>query len=242
VSIAIPSDITIEYLESVYAGLKSTAEPHGVNILGGDTSGSKGDLVLNLVLTGVVAEPDVLFRHGARPGDHIYVSGSLGDSAGGLDAIVQQRGDSSEAARTLVQRHLEPRAQVVEGQRIAARRTAHAMLDISDGLAADLGHICAQSGVGCVVEAGKLPISIALCEYCAAHGLDPVALALTGGEDYVLLFCAPGDFAAAGVSAIDIGTIVAEAGCQLVGLRGEICALDTWGWDHLRHTPTPSLS
>ncbi len=238
VSIAIPKDVPLAYLDALYDGMKALARQFDVNILGGDTSGSRADLVVNIALTGEVAEDRILYRSGARIGDILFVSGPLGDSAGGLDALLRGRSDASPAARELVRRHHEPQPHLEEGRAIAASGLAHAMLDVSDGLAADLPHLCDRSEVGAEVWEAELPLSPELRVYCAAHGLDASAVALSGGEDYVLLLAADSGLAdalaGAGVRLHAIGRVI-EAGRREVARRdGTRSPLAPGGWDHFR--------
>lgn len=233
ISLAIPPGLTLEYLDELYAGLKGMAARHGVNISGGDTTAARGDLVINVALTGEAGRRKVLLRSGARPGDRIYVTGNLGDSAAGLHAVLHGHTRDDETAAELVRRHHEPVPHLEQGQRIAATGLAHAMIDLSDGLVADLGHICDQSRVGCALEAAHLPLSPELERYCAAHHLDPIELALAGGEDYVLLFTAdPGIIAQ--IDAVDIGEIVTADSRTMTRNGTGPAPLGHTGWDHLR--------
>jgi thiamine-monophosphate kinase len=241
VSLAVPPDMTVEYLDAFYAGMKAMAARHAVNLLGGDTTGSKADLVINIALTGEVDEREVLYRGGARVGDAIYVTGPLGDSAGGLDAVLNARAEGSAAARELVRRHHEPIPHVDAGRRIAASGHARAMIDVSDGLASDLGHLCDESRVGAEVEAARVPVSPELATHCAAHGMDATRLAISGGEDYVLLLAADPAIEAAlagsGVALRRIGRIVDAGRREIVHPDGSREPLVPTGWDHFRRTP-----
>lgn len=233
VSVAIPPDVEVTYLDRLYDGFKRVAGRFGVNILGGDTSRSASDLVISVALTGEVEQDKVLYRAGARPGDRIYVTGYLGDAAAGLDAAKNDR-----VAHELVRRHLEPEPHLDAGARIAATGQAHAMIDVSDGLAADLGHICRESGAGCRLERGKLnrSVSTELSQYCRAHQLDPERFVLFGGEDYVLLVAgAPGlerALAGSGTTLVELGRITEGDDLLLVEDDGSSSPLEPSGWDH----------
>ncbi len=238
VSIAIPQDVALSYLDALYGGMKEMARRFDVNILGGDTTGSRADLVLNIALTGEVAEDRILYRSGARVGDTLFVSGPLGDSQGGLDAVLHGRAGESPAARELVRRHHEPRPHLAEGRAIAASGFAHAMLDVSDGLAADLPHLCDRSEVGAELWQAELPLSPELREYCAAHRLEASAVALSGGEDYVLLLAADarlaGALAGEGMRLHAIGRVLEAGRRELVRRDGTRSPLAPGGWDHFR--------
>ncbi|MEW6366334.1 MAG: thiamine-phosphate kinase [Acidobacteriota bacterium] len=236
VSAAIPADVSVEFFDELYDGLKTVARRFDVNLLGGDTTGSKQDLMINVALIGEVEEDRVLYRRGAGAGDRVFVSGGLGDSRAGLDAILNARTTESIDAETLVRCHQEPEPHVRQGRIIGETRLAHAMIDVSDGLAVDIGHICEESGVGCVVEAERVPMSVELRRYCERHGLSPLELALAGGEDYVLLSTGDPELGpacgAAGVELFEIGSIVEGADRMLRHPGGRIEPLGSAGWDH----------
>ncbi len=233
ISIAIPEDLSLEFLDELYVGMKTLAAQHRVNILGGDTTASKRDLAINVAVTGEARAERVLLRSGARPGDRILVTGPLGDSAGGLHAILNSHAGEDEVATELVRRHHEPVPHLKQGAAIAATGLAHAMIDLSDGLAPDLGHVCKQSGVGCRVVAERLPVSEELQRYCTTHDLDATSLALTGGENYVLLLTANPAIAGE-IDAFDIGEILSGDAREVVGANGSTTPLGRGGWDHLR--------
>ena len=131
----------------------------------------------------------MLYRHGARPGDLIFVTGVLGDSALGLMLLEKGPGSSRNV---LVKRHIDPQPRIEAGQALARSRTASAMMDISDGLAGDLRHIMKQSGVGARIFLDRLPLSAAYRRQCPQLTRDFYLPALCGGEDYELLFTVPG--------------------------------------------------
>jgi thiamine-monophosphate kinase len=241
VSIAVPTNVPVEELDEIYAGLKLLAAEWDVNLLGGDTTASLADLVVNVALTGEVEEDRVLYRSGARPGDTLFVTGTLGDSRGGLDAILNGRAAESDAARELVRRHHEPRPHLREGRLVAACGLAHAMIDVSDGLSADLPHVCERSRVGVEVFEAQLPLSPELEAYASAHGADAAAFALSGGEDYVLLLAGeerlPAALAGSGTTVVPIGRVVGDGRREFVRRSGDRVPLASSGWDHFRSIP-----
>jgi thiamine-monophosphate kinase len=176
----------------------------------------------------------VMRRDAARPGDEIFVTGTLGDAALGWRILAGKlNAKKNRAARKyLVERFIRPCARLYAGQRLAALRPAPAAIDVSDGLMQDLGHILERSSVGAEIDASRIPISPA---YRALMGGD-LAHALTGGEDYELIFCArPGHSEAAlsrrlRVAVRRIGTIVRGKQVKLIGASAPIVA----GWDQLR--------
>ncbi len=173
-------------------GLFDCAARYDLNLLGGDTIAVQERAVFSLTLLGRSTKDCLVYRSGAQPGDRIMVAGSLGDSAGGLYLLQKQfyrLGD--EDCANLTNAHLRPAAQLELGRMLAAQRFAKAMIDLSDGLVQDLGHICARSRVGAIVDADLVPVSKSLRALADCAGLDPLDFALHGGEDYVLCFCVP---------------------------------------------------
>ena len=241
ISIAIPPTVSVEELDELYDGMKELARSSGVNVLGGDTTGSKADLCLNLVVTGSVPRGEVLCRSGARVGDRILVSGTLGDSAGGLVVLLERPDVPDDVAKPLLDAHYLPELYLAEARILAASGAAHAAIDLSDGLASDLRHVCRGSRVGAIVDAPALPLSGALRALCDATGHDILRLALGGGEDYRLLATVdPGRVSelqaavAAGTGRIlfDIGEIVAGDSIRLRQADGSCRPLELTGFDH----------
>ncbi len=198
VALAIPRTGTTQHALQLYRGMMAACRPHHVALIGGDTSASDGGWFLSLTLTGIVPPRKALFRSGARVGDCLYVTGTIGDSLAGLrllnepptHTIRQPRAApfSTRHRKFLIGRHLRPTARVAEGRWLSSHRFATSAIDISDGLSGDLRHICQESHVGVELDLGALPLSPACCAYAASRELDPINLALTGGEDYELLF------------------------------------------------------
>ena len=241
VSIAIPPTVTVEELDEIYDGMKALAADSRVNLLGGDTTGSKTDLCLNLVVTGSAAPDEILYRSGARVGDRILVTGTLGDSAGGLTVLLEQPSLPEDVARRLVEAHYLPELYLAEARLLARSGAAHAAIDLSDGLASDLRHVCRASGVGAVVDAGSLPLSDDLRIMCEQTHHDPIRLAVAGGEDYRLLVTVDPDrveelraavAAETGRQLFDVGEIVAGDEISLRTQDGSTTSLALSGWDH----------
>ncbi len=185
-ALGIPSHFESSKVHEFYRGVQSLCSKTGVALVGGDTNAAKF-LIISVCVIGQAPYPPVR-RSGAKVGNDVYVTGTLGDSALGLKLL--QRGAESSNRRAfayLVSRHREPTPRLTTGALIARQRLATAMIDTSDGLLQDLGHICQASGVGAQVSAAKLPLSDA---YRALAGRDGLHHVLNGGEDYELLFCA----------------------------------------------------
>jgi len=226
------------WIARFFAGLNSLARLHGVPLAGGDTSESPSDHILaDIVLLGSAPAGHALRRSGGRPGDALYVTGSLGGSAAEL-ASLTQRGKTS-ALRTVPKPvagptphpQLYPQPRVAVGQALLRRRLATAAIDLSDGLSTDLAHLCRESRVGAEIETAELPI-----HPLAAKTADPLALALHGGEDYELLFAARPDVrmprSIAGVSISRIGTLTRGSKITLVDATGRRTPLTPGGWEH----------
>ncbi len=191
-SLGLPAGLDSDWMDAFLAGYKECSQYCGAPLLGGDTTTSQDGIAINVTVIGQCQRGRSRKRSSAVPGDLICVTGPLGDSAAGLQAILQGvRG--SEDAKALVERHYRPVPRVSEGQALAATPGVHAMMDISDGVASDLRHILKASGVGAAVRTQDVPLSAELRRVCAQQGWDATSLALTGGEDYELLFTmAPG--------------------------------------------------
>lgn len=185
-SLAIPQSLNLEFLDDFISGMMQCSDQFGVTLIGGDTCASKGGLAISVTAIGEQLPELVVRRSGARPGDLIFVTGTLGDSALGLELLRH-----GERAEPLVSRHLDPEPRVTAGVALAEAGLATAMIDISDGLIADLGHILENSGVGAVVDLAALPLSNQYREMIMRFAEDCFSLALGGGEDYELVFTAP---------------------------------------------------
>jgi len=226
-SLTLP-EIDEDWLAGFCRGFAALAARSGVALVGGDTTRGPA-LVIAVTLLGECRSGQALRRSGARPGDAVYVSGTPGDAALALRLL--QRGEAPpEALRRRLERP-EPRLELAR----ALRGVASACIDVSDGLAADLGHICAASGVGARIDAEALPLSAAV----AACG-DGRQLALHGGDDYELCFCVPAEremmlglaLAEDAPQCTRIGSICAEPGLWLLDGEGVAAPLAAAGFDH----------
>jgi thiamine-monophosphate kinase len=208
-------------------GVLEACEELGAYPLGGDTTGAAA-LTVDVAILGQLAHPPVL-RSGARPGDLLAVTGELGASAAGLLALE----NGHAGPERLVKKHLRPEPRVTLGH-AAARLGAHAMIDLSDGLASDVRHICEKSGVGCRVGLDLLPVAGDTREYLRSAGRDPEILAATGGEDYELLIAAPQKLVEALTAESEVPvTVIGEVTeKEVVFLRGGEPVENLSGWDH----------
>ncbi|HNR87017.1 MAG TPA: thiamine-phosphate kinase [Spirochaetota bacterium] len=230
ISLAMPPDTTIEFMDELYRGLYESAEAHGVALVGGDTTRGR-ELTLNLALTGEVEPELVRYRSGALPGDRICVTGTLGKNEAGLRLLMAGKPGYTQG-------FLEPRARRADEGRVIARY-AHAMIDVSDGLASEVRHICEHSGAGAIIECDAIPISAETRDAAAAVGFDPSAYALYGGEDFELVFTAERSAIDTLRSVFQDFTVVGEILSPDGGIRlrkGERLVELDQGFDHFAKT------
>lgn len=237
-NIALPPEIEDDWLERFTAGLAADQRRFGIALAGGDSVSTPGPITLTVTAIGEVPAGAELRRSGARPGDVIYVTGTIGDGALGLKAVrggLAGLGKADKAA--LTERYRLPQPRVACGPRLVG--LAHAAIDVSDGLIADLGHIADTSGVAAVVEAAAVPLSRAAA---AALALDPALrdAVLGGGDDYELLFTAPPEAAdrlaalagEIGLPITAIGRIEGGKGVRVVDAAGGEISLRVAGFTH----------
>lgn len=239
VSLALTGGEGTKGLTELYRGFESAAGPYGVRAIGGDTCRTTGPAVISVTIIGEAGPKGPVLRSTARPGDDIYVTGTLGDSAAGLailragkgasgaavsggakrgryDEVSPAKGAAAKAvagdhAAYLVSRHLRPSARVIAGTLLGGSGLASAMIDVSDGFSSDLGHILDDSGVGAVIDRENLPVSDALSGFLGRS--KAARSALHGGEDYELIFTArPGAHKKVAALFEDAGTMVSLVG------------------------------
>ncbi len=193
IALAVPTATKRPDLHNLYQGLALPCRPYQVRLIGGDTSRSPSLIFVGITILGDVEPDRYLTRHGAKVGDLVYVSGTLGDSAAGLHYLSHSSTTRkrSTTIRQLVNRHLRPTPRIALGRVLAKERLATAALDISDGLSGDLSHLCEQSGVGALLYTANIPLSSSLKSYAQQNQQPALEWALHGGEDYELLFTIP---------------------------------------------------
>jgi thiamine-monophosphate kinase len=224
-SIALPADCRGRWVEEFMEGYRELSEKHGVRLAGGDTTASLSGVAINVTAVGRAIRGNLKYRSGARVGDVVAVGGPLGESAAGLRDILAGRLNTPLAAI-----HRNPQAQVAEGEWLGGRGEVHSMIDLSDGLASDLGHILKASGVGARIELTAIPTPV------------DVETAVTGGEDYKLLMTVgAGDFERLaedyftrfGEPLHPVGRIVAADTPRIVWTEGGIPVEKNWrGFAH----------
>jgi len=243
-SLALPRDMDAAWVVELYGGMRGACDEYALSLVGGDLSRAER-VVISVMVTGEVAHGRAVTRDGARVGDAVVVTGSLGAAAAGLAlsasaAPVLSAALSAGWARELLDALARPVARVGEGSTLAQCGVT-AMMDLSDGLAKDLSRLCIASGVGARVRMADLPIRDAVRAAATALDLDPLTLAVSGGEDYELLATiAPADLEPArerlgerfGVTLTQIGDILEGSGLVAVDADGVEAPLEPRGWDH----------
>jgi thiamine-monophosphate kinase len=247
ISIGVPDDVwQTEFVNQFYEGLAGIASSYDVRLIGGDTSRTTEQIVIDSIVLGECNAGQAVKRAGAQPGDYIFVTGSLGGAAAGLRLI--ERGahlaeqklddDDSQKIDHVLLRQLRPEPRVGWGMVLGEERLATSMIDISDGLSSDLNHLCKASGVGALIESALLPIDHQVVELCGRRALDPLQLALHGGEDFELLFTVkPADVPRLprrvdGVEIKRIGEITAAHEGVKISEGTRVWDLRPGGWKH----------
>lgn len=236
-NLAIPERWTEPEIMELRRGFRDLAARYGIVLLGGDLSASPASLMISVMVNGTVSAPQVLRRRGAREGDVIWVSGCLGDAAGGLSLLKANAVQPAE----LLQAFLQPMPEVELGIFCAQSGLVRALIDLSDGLAGDLGHVLEMSGVGAEIEEEKLPISAALRSAAPQQDRDLLEMVLRGGEDYRLLGCTPANVFESFKAAVQmrlsrsiyaIGKIRREPGLLLRRSDGKFIEIPFRSYDH----------
>lgn len=222
-SLAVPAELLQRWIDGFIRGLLHLADRYEVVLAGGDTAQSPGHILADIVVLGSVPAGKAVLRSGARSGDLLYVTGNLGSSVAALNAL--QKGRKLRPA--LHPKHFHPEPRIAVGRYLREKNLASAMIDISDGLSTDLGHICDESQTGAVVYASSLPVP---------DGGVSLDFALHGGDEYELLFTAPANRNVpkriADVPVSLIGEIVRGRHVRLATADGKTQLLKPGGWQH----------
>lgn len=243
-ALGLPGDVEPAWVVELASGVREAADGYGLSVVGGDVNRSDV-LTIAVAVTGEIAPGRAVLRSGARPGDRLVVTGSLGAAAGGLRLSRSAPAETGRAlasgwGRELVRAYARPLARVGEGQ-LLARAGVTAMLDVSDGLAKDLGRLCTASGVGARIHLPAIPVAPELYRLAEVLVLDPLEAALSGGDDYELLGTMPAEAVdvarteleeAFAVTLTEIGAIIEGAGMVAVDAEGGERPLEPKGWDH----------
>ncbi len=238
-SLALPSAFRIDDLSEFLDGFLALAERHRVSLVGGNVSRSPGPLFVDLTAIGAVRRRRVLQRSGARPGDDMWVSGTIGGAGAGLASLLRHHESSPEWMSPCADRYLRPEPRIRLGRSLAGNRAASSCVDLSDGLSDGVRQLAAASGVGAVVETSAIPIEPSARRWFEAEGRDPVEAALAAGDDYELLFTAPPKYRSrvTAIARVDgpltrVGTMTADARV-MISHRGTLRPLPD-GYQHFR--------
>jgi thiamine-monophosphate kinase len=242
-ALGIPRTTPVEQVLEFYRGFGVLLRRTGTELVGGDTCASSSGLFISITALGEAKRSQLVSRSGAEPGDLVFVTGTLGDSAAGLYMLKNRIGRSRSGRptvdsnmRRLIEKHLRPEPRVREGRIIGQSGCASAMIDVSDGLSSDLSHICEQSGVGAAIDETRIPISPALRAISGRLPQSALSFALSGGEDYELLFTVSArhvrKLAALKLPVTRIGVVTKGRGVLLVDAAGESRVLSMDGYDH----------
>jgi thiamine-monophosphate kinase len=253
VSVGLPSKVwESDFLEQFYEGFFALADEHGVTLVGGDLSRTPERVVIDSIVLGETKRGRAVMRAGARAGDHVFVTGTLGGAAAGLRLLedgarrprttrASPKSARASARRQLLLRQLCPVPRVAWGRLLGEHRLATAMIDLSDGLSSDLAHLCRASGVGADIEAALLPVEPAI-ERAGISAPEALRLALDGGEDFELLFTVRRRDAAKlpdeveGVAVRRIGVLTADAEQIRLLEDGRAEPLRPGGFEHFRRS------
>lgn len=246
-SVGVPREIwETNFLDEFYEGFFALAETYGVTLIGGDISRTPERIVIDSIVIGEAERGRPVRRSGARPGDHLFVTGTLGGAGAGLRLLesgrrLRKRPPRSSYYRAIEQlllRQLCPEPRIPWGVALGEERLATAMIDISDGLSSDLGHLCRESRVGAIIDASRVPIDPLVVTLCGRRALDPLLLALHGGEDFELLFTVrPRNLSwlpqkIGGVPVTYIGDVTNEAGHIRIREGSHVWTLEAGGFRH----------
>lgn len=256
ISLGLPPGTPVEWTEGLYRGLAEIAMRYRCPILGGDTVASPDRIYLNLTVVGETPSGDYATRSGAKPGDLLMVTGTLGDSVAGYLCLkaglhLPERGESLtpaqlEAVQICIKAHRRPVPRLDVAEAVMRTHGIHAMLDLSDGLSGDVRHLARRSGVGIRLEENRLPISESLRQVALLLGKSPTELALMGGEDYELLMAVPPTHSevvqqvglASEITITPIGEVTDPVGeITYVRSSGKEIPLPQTSWDHFSTPP-----
>jgi len=185
-SLALPAGLTIDDFDAMVEGVTTLAARYRVHVAGGNLTRSPGPLMIDITVSGTAKRRQVMTRSGARPGDELYVTGSVGGAAAGLH-MLEADATAISAASSCTTRYLYPEPRVRTGLLAARNRAATAAVDLSDGLADAVHQIALASGIGAVIDGDAVPVEPEARDWSARHGEDPLTSAITGGDDYELL-------------------------------------------------------
>ena len=238
VTLALPESWTVEDVESLYEGIDQCGMAYGCPLVGGDTVHSPNSCMLSVTILGDADERNVVTRSGARAGDFICMTGEMGGARVGLEVL--ESSADKKRFRHSVDRFLEPKPRLWESKRLVEGLGVSSMIDISDGLTSEIGHLCRQSGLGCLIQEEKVPVSREAVRWAESRGDALTVYALESGEEYELLFTVSKErYDGWREKGLDrslniavVGKMIEKSRGMLVQRRGETYPLSLKGWDH----------
>jgi thiamine-monophosphate kinase len=244
VSLGLREDTLVEDIESMYRGFLMELDPFGASIIGGNITKTDGANFIDITLAGEVEQGKLMRRSSAEAGDAILVTGNPGQAVAGLELLLSSRSPQDMKDHPLVQAYNTPEHRAREGHAIALSGYAKAMIDTSDGLLADLGHICEESKVGAELVREKLPVGLALSQAASRLNRDPYDLILGDSDDYELILTCVPDYVEnirsvikdiSDIPVTEIGRITeAEKNIQLLFPDGRTESVAPSGWNHFK--------
>lgn len=242
VSLGFPKSLPLSSFDELTRGMADQLAEFEAHIIGGNLSHTRDDLIIDITLLGEIAPHHILTRSGATPGDRIFVTGKLGEAGAGFHILEKFGKKYPNEFEAMVQKHWQPVPRIEVGKLMAQSGFATAMIDISDGLASDLFHICTRSSVGAEIYQNRIPLPERIQKVAALAGKSALTLALHSGEDYELLITTKPETPQAilqaiskktGVALTEIGRIVTkESGYHLINLQNQRVPLPAIGWNH----------
>ena len=242
VALSLPETLAVTFVEAMYDGMSALASAYDCPIIGGNISKSAERLSVTITVLGSAPRDGAVYRASARAGDGIWVTGDLGAAKAGLEALIHPQAVAGLPTGAVLSRYRRPQPRLREAL-FLRQHGAHSLIDLSDGLSSDLAHVCEASGVGARLHADRIPISDETRQVAGALGLDPLILALHGGEDFELCLTAPPDAAEPLEQGFHgqfdcpltcIGTIQPGTGVTLLYQDGSEASLAPGGYDHFR--------
>jgi thiamine-monophosphate kinase len=251
VALSVPKKISVEMVEELYEGAAYACKQHSCLLVGGDTTTTHANMTISVTMTGEADESRVLYRSGAQPGDYLCVTGHLGGSVAGLKILLREKErflkesplgtftPNLEPYKESLEKHLMPRPRLDLVPLLTGKVSLHAMIDISDGLASEVHHVCKASGTGAIIFEHNLPVEHSTARVAEELSEKVSDYALFGGEEYELLFAiAEEEYKKLELLTADV-TIIGrvqdrDKGIELVREQGEHTLLPFGGWDHFR--------
>jgi len=243
IALSVPATLEVAFIEALYDGLQELATAYDCPIIGGNISKASEHLTVTITVLGDVPAGQGVYRSGAQVGDEVWVTGDLGGAKAGLEVLLHPETLTDLSTSEVLRRYRRPRPRLREAQYLRQHGALHSLIDISDGLSSDLAHICTESGVSAQLEAVSIPVSEAVHHIARALQVDPLTLALHGGEDFELCLTAPAGTVSRLQQAfmahfqcplVRVGTIQAGRGVTLRRPDGTQQPLSARGYDHFR--------